>query len=193
MFRRFEEEATPGEVEVDDNLSDHEINRKAGATTTRRFTRSKDFHPRLLFPNEEQRLAREAAAAEEADEEAVTDIEVPQPKTATTPTKQHFHPRTPPSTVRPKRTKGPVIFEDAIVADAEVVQLQQELAAADVSAVPIMKPKKRAGSAFSGWSSGKSSRAGGGSKKREGGPIVREDEEPKRTRSGAYAAPSTSI
>jgi hypothetical protein len=32
-----------------------------------------------LFPTEEQRLAREAAAADEADEEALTDIEMPQP------------------------------------------------------------------------------------------------------------------
>jgi hypothetical protein len=75
FLRRFDDE----EGEDDDNMSDLEIRRRAGVSPNRRLTRS-TIKPRILFPTEEQVRARNAAA-EEADEEAVTDIEVPCPTT----------------------------------------------------------------------------------------------------------------
>jgi hypothetical protein len=74
FLRRFD--ADDGDDE--DNLSDLEIRRRAGVSPSRRLTRS-TLKPRILFPTDEQIRAREAAAAEEADEEAVTDIEAPCP------------------------------------------------------------------------------------------------------------------
>ncbi|KAF2665802.1 hypothetical protein BT63DRAFT_428749 [Microthyrium microscopicum] len=75
IFRRFDDSEAHDD---DDNLSDLDIRRRAGQSPTPRMTRS-SIKPRILFPTEEQRKAREAAAAEEADEEALTDIEVPSP------------------------------------------------------------------------------------------------------------------
>lgn len=117
-----------------------------------------------MFPSEEQRRAREVA--EEADEEAVTDIEVPQPKQASTPVKQHFQPTTPPSTGRSKRSSA--------VADHD-----------EVDTVAVIKTTKRV-SAFGGWARRKAPppvSAPAASKKREGEPM--EGDSAKRTRSGA--------
>jgi hypothetical protein len=57
-----------------------DIRRRAGGSPSPRVSRT-TLKPRVLFVSEEQRKAREAAAAEEADEEALTDIEVPSPST----------------------------------------------------------------------------------------------------------------
>jgi hypothetical protein len=71
--------------------------RRAGAPTRSRFTRT-SLKPRILFPTEEQIQAKDAAAAEEADEEALTDIEVPYPNAKTTP--QPSKSNKTPSTIR---------------------------------------------------------------------------------------------
>ncbi|QDS75535.1 hypothetical protein FKW77_005356 [Venturia effusa] len=158
VLRRFDTAADSNEDD-DDNLSDLEVRRKAGASANKRFTRS-SIKPRLLFPSEEQKRAREAA--EEADEEAVTDIEVPQPKAAVTPVKQQFHPNTPPSTNRSKRSN----------AEHEEVD----------TVAPIKLTRKV--SAFGGWARRKAPPAAAPpSRKREGESL--EGETAKRTRSGA--------
>lgn len=158
VLRRFDNAADSNEDD-DDNLSDLEVRRKAGASATRRFTRS-TIKPRLLFPSEEQRRAREAA--EEADEEAVTDIEVPQPKAAVTPVKQQLHPTTPPSTGRSKR--GSAEHEE-------------------IDTTAASKATKKM-SAFGGWARRKAPPVSAPpSRKREGEPM--ESSESKRTRSGA--------
>jgi hypothetical protein len=54
-----------------------DIRRRAGVSPSDRFTRT-SLKPKILFPTEDRLRANEAAA-EEADEEAVTDIEVPYP------------------------------------------------------------------------------------------------------------------
>ena len=76
IFRRYEEEADGSDDDYD--LSDLEARRRGRIPKPKRLTRS-TVKPRLLFLTEEQRLAREAAMAEEADEETIDDIEVPEP------------------------------------------------------------------------------------------------------------------
>jgi hypothetical protein len=96
IFRKFDEpnqQQTPSSptaaADESDNLSDIELRRKAGPAASTRFTRSA-VKPRLLFPSEAQRRERE----EEADEEALTDIEMPRP--SRTPTKTRVEKVTPP-------------------------------------------------------------------------------------------------
>jgi len=91
------------------------MKRRIGATAERPFTRSSVNPKRLLFPNEEQ-LRERQQEADEADEEAITDIDVPYPKASTTteaedekmstPKKHRFSQllATPPLTTRAKRT-----------------------------------------------------------------------------------------
>ncbi|OCL06199.1 hypothetical protein AOQ84DRAFT_255100, partial [Glonium stellatum] len=110
IFRKFND-GPPSDFSDDAHLSEQETRRRAGTDVHRPFTRS-SIKPRLLFPNEDQRRERELAA-DEVDEEAVTDIEIPvpsparkrraKPDEAVTPIKQSFHPATPPSTERVKK------------------------------------------------------------------------------------------
>jgi hypothetical protein len=192
MFRKFDNEPN---AEIEDTTSDIEMRRRAGHASGRPFTRSK-YKPRLLFPNEEQRRAREAA--EEADEEALTDIEMPQPSPTkkrdddallapeadhefeiVTPVKQQFHsPGTPPSTGRSTRSRTK---NDS----------QQDMPMEDVHPAveePTTYHKKgKKQSPFASWSRTKPGvRAVRKGTKREGEPI--EAEGSKRTRSGHYAA-----
>jgi hypothetical protein len=98
FLRRFEDDGD------DDNLSDLEIQRRAGLSPSRRLTRS-TLKPRILFPTAEQVRAREAAA-EEADEEAVTDIEVPCPAAKT----DASGPSPKPGASRKRAAAGPADF-----------------------------------------------------------------------------------
>lgn len=112
MFRKYDDSPTAND---DDNFSDVEMKRRIGAAADRPFTRSSVNPKRLLFPNEEQ-LHERQQEADEADEEAVTDIDVPHPKASSatepkyekvsTPKNHRFTqlPATPPSTARAKRT-----------------------------------------------------------------------------------------
>jgi hypothetical protein len=183
IFRKYDDTNEDDDAgDEDDNLSDLDIRRKVGATASRRFTRS-SVKPRLLFPNEEQRRAREAA--EEADEEAVTDIDMPHPKPepeSTTPVKEHFQPTTPPSTGRAKRGSAGKDPTHSMPLPVNVVQLHDEVM------LPQVKGKKK-GSLFDGWSRKKMGAPSMVSKgtKREGEPLERDGDTTKRTRSGAYS------
>ncbi|KIW08157.1 uncharacterized protein PV09_01090 [Verruconis gallopava] len=182
IFRKFDEPVAKDNAAhasdiSDDNLSDMDIRRKAGPAASRPFLRS-SIKPRLLFPNEEQRREREEKATE-ADEEALTDIEMPQPssslKELSTPTKVHFdagegggHIATPPTTARAKRVKA--------IPDE---QLKGELV--DALAEEQVKKKKR--SAFDAFPRRKvGSAASTKGTKREGSPVGA-DQAAKRTRS----------
>ncbi|KAK5169549.1 uncharacterized protein LTR77_005525 [Saxophila tyrrhenica] len=84
IFRRF----TPPNTQEDDTndptpTPNRQLMRSAGATAQRPFTRSA-IKPRLLFPSEEQQREREQAA-NEVDEEALTDIEMADASTVITP------------------------------------------------------------------------------------------------------------
>ena len=164
-----------------------DIRRKAGPVASRPFTRS-SVKPRLLFPSEAQRRERE----EEADEEALTDIEMPHPAAArkksllVTPTKSKFGDAVvtpPPSTagVRGKKNGG---------AGAAELQLQVELedavAAAGVG-VGVGGEVKRKRGAFDGFQRRKAGVVGaapGKGTKREGSPGLSGEGAAKRTRAG---------
>jgi hypothetical protein len=182
-LRRFDN-ADDANDDEDDNLSDLEVRRNAGAAASKRFTRS-TIKPRLLFPSEEQRRAREAA--EEADEEAVTDIDVPQPK-AITPVKQHFQPTTPPSTGRSKRGSAKKAVD--VHEEVEALAITPHHEDVDTSATSAVIKASKKISPFGGWARKKAAPSSSAvvSKKREGEPLAREGEAAKRTRSGAYSA-----
>jgi hypothetical protein len=114
MFRKYDDSPTAND---EDNFSDIDMKRCVGAAAERPFTRSSVNPKRLLFHREDQLRDRQQEA-DEADEEAVTDIDVPHPKASTateaedeevlTPKKHRFVqlPVTPPSTTRAKRVAG---------------------------------------------------------------------------------------
>jgi hypothetical protein len=194
FLRRYEEV----DGEDDDNLSDLEIRRRAGVPPSRRLTRS-TLKPRILFPTEEQVRAREAAAAEEADEEAVTDIEVPGPSTARaeasgpSPKSTGNHKRTPARAAADFRTPSPPPMEPVgtLTAGAEP---------ADPAAPPndpkptnkhLKKPKSgRSVSPFDSWSRVKPvdsvGAAKGGTAKRRGSPL---EKSVKRVKSAGHGPP----
>ncbi|KAK7710403.1 hypothetical protein SLS57_008366 [Botryosphaeria dothidea] len=86
--------------EPDSPLGASPVRRAAGSTARRRVTRS-EIKPRLLFPTEEQKRAREAAAAAKAAEEDSTDIDA-SVQLATPRKRAHFAraPRSNPTEVR---------------------------------------------------------------------------------------------
>jgi hypothetical protein len=79
IFRRFAD-ADDGDVEDEEadeaTVSDQEIKRQAGEAANTQLKRSA-VKPRILWPTKEQIAAKEAAEAQEAAEEALTDIELP--------------------------------------------------------------------------------------------------------------------
>ena len=162
------------------------MKRRVGAAAERPFTRSSVNPKRLLFPSEDQ-LRERQQAADEADEEAVTDIDVPYPKATTTiegedeevstPKKHRFAqlPATPPSTVRAKR-----------VASAK----KPAPNAQDTPEEPLVKKKP---SPFDAWSRTKAGarNVSKGTKREHEGESMDVDANAhahvaKRTRSGAY-------
>lgn len=152
-----------------------DVRRRAGVSATKPFTRS-SIKPRLLFPSEEQRHAREEA--EEADEEAVTDIEMPKPADAVTPTKlRHFHLTTPPTSVRSRRTAPKEPAEELV--PGNVAHLGDDLVQSPGSSASQVKAKKR--SPFAGFQRKKATSGTPKNSKREGSPMA--GESAKRTRS----------
>jgi hypothetical protein len=207
IFRKFDD--TPASANSDDdNLSDLDIRRKAGTAAHRPFTRS-SIKPRLLFQKEERR-----EAAEEADEEAVTDIEMPHPSPkkkrgaremsppaaeeeadVTTPVKLQFQATTPPSTGRASRFKKELASNDTIV----TTTLHTQLLSAEDSRTPSIPSttgsiRASMSSPFDQWSRSKSgARTASTSKgtKREGTPLANDEGGGgKRTRSAAYSGGS---
>ncbi|KAF2814167.1 uncharacterized protein BDZ99DRAFT_410503 [Mytilinidion resinicola] len=160
LFRKFDDASASSGSDDDTNLAPTTaVRRQVGAAASRPFTRS-TIQPRLLFPNEEQRREREAAQL--AEEEATTDIEVPVPipsstrkgkgrvnNEASTPVKSQFSPATPPSTGRARRTRQ----TDAVVDEPEEhmeldVQSEEEIR---TPVLPQQKAKGKKTSPFDSW------------------------------------------
>ena len=196
IFRKFND-GPPSTSSDDAHLSEQETRRRAGADVHRPFTRS-SIKPRLLFPNENQGRERELAA-DEADEEALTDIEVPVPSPAgkrrgkvdeaITPVKQNFRPATPPSTERVKRGRRKDVNNLPHVASAmdldEHVNPQEE----ELQTPPLPPTRGKKNSPFDSWQRVKptSRLAAGKGAKREGEALDRQGEG-KRSRNGMNAA-----
>ena len=171
------------------------MKRRIGATAERPFTRSSVNPKRLLFPSEEQ-LRERQQEADEADEEAVTDIDVPHPKASTateaedekvsTPKKLRFSqlPTTPPSNIRPKRVTSTKKLAPNPLIVPEQAKLQSE---------PEKSQTKKKPSPFDAWSRTKAGtrNVSKGMKREHEGESMNVDADThvpasKRTRSGAY-------
>lgn len=183
MFRKFDEESAAVNEEDEDTLSDLDIKRRAGPAADRPFTRSSVNPRRLLFPNEEQRREREQRVAEEADEEALTDIDMPEPTHKITITEDA------PSAKTPRKTAK---FNESMIATPPTTQRttrKKDALAEEAAEAPATKKKRP--SPFAGWSRTKAaSRSASRGTKREGSPMEL-DVPAKRTRSGTHAAPSS--
>ncbi|KAI0178607.1 hypothetical protein GGR52DRAFT_263514 [Hypoxylon sp. FL1284] len=177
IFRKFSsaedaDSANAGDGEEDDAEFDITGSRKR----LRPVTRS-SIKPRLLFPSEHKKGKQPArTAAEEEDEEAVTDIDehmledveedqVEEPvapseaadQTPTTPVAPKFAPSSPPTTIKAMRTASKV----------------------HVDSTPLKPPKSH--SPFDGWRRSKT-RAGAHGQKREGEALAGPHESAKRQR-----------
>lgn len=180
IFRRFDDNREDEEAHVNlfdsDEWHDSEIDGES-TPPLRPFTRS-SIKPRLLFPTEEQRRARETQA-EFADEEAVTDIEEhhlldsemtdlagdTEGEVAITPVKLTFIPASPPASGRTTRAATRKAALDSSPLAPEPVKLANPMA---------MKVKK--GSPFDAWRLTKAGAGGTGKgKKREGDLLERSD------------------
>lgn len=182
MFRKFDDESGAGNEEDEDTLSDVDMRRRAGAAADRPFTRSTVNPRRLLFPNEEQRLEREQRVAEEADEEALTDIDMPEPTPKITVTEDA------PSAKTPRKTAK---FNQSMIATPPTTQRTARKKDALVEEAAAAPATKKGPSPFAGWSRTKAAtRTAGKGTKREGSPMD-VDVPAKRTRSGTHAAPSS--
>jgi hypothetical protein len=205
IFRRYEEAADGSDDDYD--MSDLETRRRGRIPKPKRLTRS-NVKPRLLFLTEEQRLAREAAMAEEADEETVGDLDVPEPiarrlaisinhdtplhsvpaeMPVTTPVDEMMQtPSTPPPSHRATRSGGK---QDASSSGPSTGSTDQ------FTNKHLSYPKKgRHTSPFTSWARTKSSTdlssaaavdSNSKGTKREGSPVER-SVGAKRTRSGAH-------
>lgn len=200
IFRKFND-GPPSDFSDDAHLSEQETRRRAGTDVHRPFTRS-SIKPRLLFPNEDQRRERELAA-DEVDEEAVTDIEIPvpsparkrraKPDEAVTPIKQSFHPATPPSTERVKKGRKKDVIGLSHAPDTMDADEPTETAAVNhreevLQTAPLPSTRGKKTSPFDSWRRVKpaSRLAAGKGVKREGEALDRQGEG-KRSRSGAHA------
>lgn len=180
IFRKFDDNREDEEAHVSlfdsDEWHDSEIDGES-TPPLRPFTRS-SIKPRLLFPTEEQRRARETQA-EFADEEAVTDIEEHQlldremtdltgdteEEVAITPVKLTFIPASPPASGRTTRAATRKAALDSSPLAPEPVELPNLMAE---------KVKKR--SPFDAWRLTKARAGGvGKGKKREGDVLERVD------------------
>jgi hypothetical protein len=167
-----------------------------------------------LFPTEEQLRAKEAAAAEEADEEAVTDIEVPWPSPHTKATAKASKPRATPGTAKSENHDTALAPDSSVNAEQSSIPLQTPTADGDQNAEiftnddPVNKeddgtgttepvtnkrlhnPKRgRNSSPFDKWSRTKHLEIPATTtkvSKRQGSPL---ENQAKRVRSGSHTAP----
>ncbi|KAF2761327.1 hypothetical protein EJ05DRAFT_497879 [Pseudovirgaria hyperparasitica] len=181
VFRAFDESNADDEPITS---SDTEACRQAGAT--KRIARS-SIRPRLLFPTDEERRAR-AAAANAADEEAVTDIEDDEaehdePAAVMTPIKNKFTALPTPRSSRRKEKKAPpVTFEEPTQAYPD----RFEDSDVNDKAARVSASNSTKASPFDSWrrsKSGSRSPLLGRKGKRAGEPI--NGEASKRTRSAS--------
>ena len=178
IFRKFDDDREDEETQVNlfdsDEWHDSEIDGES-SPPLRPFTRS-SIKPRLLFPTEEQRRAREAQA-EIADEEAITDIEEhhlldsemtdlagdTEEEVVVTPVKPTFIPASPPTSGRTTRAASRKAALDSSPLAPEPVELPSSVA---------QNVKKR--SPFDMWRRTKVGAGGAGrGKKREGDVLER--------------------
>ena len=198
MFRKFQDEdedlrgSDGGFVSGTWNDAELEVNL---SPRLRPFTRS-SIKPRLLFPTEEQRRARQAAL-DNPDEEAITDIEEPhaldsemtdiapetEEETLVTPVKPTFSPASPPTTGRTTRaaTRKAALDSSPLVGPEPV----------EVPRFAVKKGKKT--SPFDGWQRTKSGGGGGGKgtstgkgKKREGEAMERDMDGGKKAKTNGF-------
>ncbi|KAF2196208.1 hypothetical protein GQ43DRAFT_445323 [Delitschia confertaspora ATCC 74209] len=191
VFRKFNNRQPSNMYPEAADFSGDEMQRRAGVEASRPFTRS-SIKPRRLWPSAEQ----PEKGLDDADEEAVTDIEAPvatpaSRKTrkaayAATPIKLNFTPATPPSTVRAKHGG-----EDLAVDVDTEAETSHASAPEEVEAPPVRTTRSKKASLFASWKRVKSSgsqESREGSKhssKREGEPL---ESMAKRTRSAGSAA-----
>lgn len=181
-------------------MEQRSLKRKAGISAQRPLTRS-SVKPRLLFPSEDQLREREEAVTD-LDEEAVTDIEMPN---ASSPVKQkataeevatpikdyglrNQHLATPPPTKRTTRTTNkktsPPTHPSPIYED------EPEPISAGVGETFPAKGGRRGGrSPFDAWQRTKAG-SSKGSHKREAAPMEEGARGGKRTRSAMIDSPA---
>ncbi|KAK5128479.1 hypothetical protein LTR85_003147 [Meristemomyces frigidus] len=185
IFRRFsdpeEEHASSAGTEISDVPGQRTLRRQAGVAAQRPLTRSA-IKPRLLFPSEEQLLEREQGL-DDVDEEAVTDIEMPNASSPVkqkgkahdlqTPTRHRIKRTTPPSTSRATRSmdkhaspvKPTPIYEDepepmSVGADETFPAQSKRKTHSPFDTWQRMKPsRKRAGDPSESAGSGKRTRS----------------------------------
>jgi len=183
MFRKYDDGKDDDNNDEEDTLSDLDMKRRAGAASDRPFTRSAVNPRRLLFPSEDQRREREQRDADEADEEAVTDIDMPKPTLKATASSEISVAKTPRKTAK---------FNESMLATPPTTArtTRKKDALAD-EVVEEPATKKKGPSPFDGWSRTKPT-AKNASKgtKREGSPME-VDAPAKRTRSGNHASSSS--
>ncbi|RMY74149.1 hypothetical protein D0863_03420 [Hortaea werneckii] len=200
IFRRFsdpeqERSSSAGQSDVSDVPGQRTLRRQAGTAAQRPLTRS-SIKPRLLFPSEEQRLEREAGP-DDVDEEATTDIDLPNPPTPQkqkgkarpqkhieTPRKGRFDPVSPPSIKQTKRAA------DRSAASGQCTPiLEGEESEADPASLPTETFPTHTGGRgsskkiFDSWKRTKA----GPSRKRAGEPMDEDESNVKRARSAAVS------
>lgn len=179
-------------TDISGTTEQRRLKRQAGAAAQRPLTRSA-IKPRLLFPSEEQLQERERAA-DDVDEEAITDIEmsnveptITAPEEVTTPVNTRFtnKPATPPSTTRASRKKKATttILEESMTPIAEAEGEPEPMSVGtDDSFTANIGRKRKSRSPFDAWQRVK------GGRKRSGDAV--EEGSGKRTRSTALVSPA---
>lgn len=174
IFRKFENEDEAHEAsavnsDLGSTAEQQRLKHYAGAAAQRPLTRSA-IKPRLLFPSEEERLERERLA-QEADEEAVTDIEMSNaasPANASvedevvTPVLDQFNQVTPPATGRAKRLKKNSNGNEdrtAMLLSQDMSGVSAELDASASSAACVVAKQGKSRSPFESWPRTKSGSA----------------------------------
>jgi len=190
IFRRFsnpeEDCVSSASTDVGDMPGQRTLKRQAGAAAQRPLTRS-SIQPRLLFPSEEQRLEREAGP-DDVDEEATTDIEMPNASSPAkqkgkahdvqTPTKGRYRPATPPPTNRATRSM------DKKASPAQPTPIyKDEPEPMSVSTSGSFPSKRKPKSPFDSWQRTKTGR-------KRAGDAVEGAGSPKRTRSAVVESPA---
>ena len=198
IFRPFEDcdedQPSSAGTDVSGMPEQHLLKRKAGAVAQRPLTRSA-IKPRLLFPSAEQLLEREQGE-DDVDEEAVTDIEMPnaespikgasQDEDVTTPVGDHFRPATPPPTTtramrsgRKKASASPNLLTPSAEEEIMATGANESL-----SSTGSYVGKRKTRSPFDTWQRLKSGR------KRAGGVMKESEGSGKRTRSAMLESPA---
>jgi hypothetical protein len=192
IFRRFsdpeQDRSSSACTDISEAPGQRTLKRQAGESAQRPLTRS-SIKPRLLFPTEDQIREREEAAADDVDEDAVTDIEMPNASSPPkdkgkahemqTPTKTRFKPVTPPTTARVTRTKKAAVAQPTPIPEEE----EDEPEPISLGTDDTFPAKKTSKSPFDSWQRTKAGRKRPGEASESMGAG-------KRTRSSAVESPA---